>query len=187
MAGHNSGLLFLCDMVSKRQFLVDTGAEVSVLPVTGLDRRTRQTGPPLLAANGSSIKTYGMRTLSLHFASNTYQWNFVIADVSHPLLGANFLRSHSLLVDLHSKRLVDATTFHSIPINSTRGFAPRLDAICSSTDQYNLLLADFPDITTPNFVNSHPKHGIEHFITTKGSPVHTHARRLATSRQVSSS
>ena len=177
-AGHNSGLLFLCDTISKRQFLVDTGAEISVLPATGLDRCTRQTGPSLLAANGSSIRTYGTRTLSLHFASNTYQWNFVVADVSRPLLGADFLRSNSLLVDLQGKRLVDAATFHSVPLSSTRVFAPCLDAISSSTDQYNLLLAEFPDITTPNFVQSDPKHGMEHFITTKGPPVHARARRL---------
>ena len=83
-AGHNSGLLFLCDTVSKQQFPVDTGAEVSVLPATGLDRCTRKTGPPLLAANSSSIGTYGTCTLSLHFASNAYQWKFVIPEVSRP-------------------------------------------------------------------------------------------------------
>ena len=55
---------------------------------------------------------------------------------------------------------------------------PHLDAISSSTDQYDLLLAEFPDITTPNFVQSPTKHGIEHFITTKGPPVHARARRL---------
>ena len=54
--GHNRGLLFLRDSVSKRQFLIDTGAEVSVLPATGLDTRTRQPGTPLLAANGNSIR-----------------------------------------------------------------------------------------------------------------------------------
>ena len=93
---------FSCDSISKRQFLVDIGAEVSVLPATatGLDTRTRQPGPPLLAANGSSIRTYGTRRLSFHFASNTYQWNFIIANVTRPLLRADFLRSNSLLVDL---------------------------------------------------------------------------------------
>ena len=99
-ADRSKGLLFLSDTVSKRQFLVDTGAEVSVLPATGLETRTKQPGMPLLAANGSSIKTYGTRTLSLHFAFDTYKWDFVIADVSRPLLGADFLRSNSLLVDL---------------------------------------------------------------------------------------
>ena len=58
VARPNSGLFFLCNSISKQQFLVDTGAEVSVLPATGLDQRTRQPGPPLVAANGSSIKTW---------------------------------------------------------------------------------------------------------------------------------
>ena len=169
---------FLCDTVSKRQFLVDTGAKVSVLPATGLDTRTKQPGPQLLAANDSSIRTFGTRTLSLHFASNAYQWDFIVADVSHPLLGADFLRSNSLLVDPKGKRLMDAATYHSIPLHSTRVSAPRLDAISSSTDCYDLLLTDFPDITTPNFVQSPTKHGIEHFIATNGPPVHVRACRL---------
>ena len=177
-AGHKNGLRFLCDSISKRQFLVDTGAEVSILPATGLDTRTRQQGPPLLAANGSSIRTYGTRRLSLHFASNTYYWNFIIADVTRPLLGADFLRSNSLLVDLEGKRLVDAATFHSAPLRPTTAPAPHLDAISTSTNQYDMLLAEFPDITTPNFVQSPTKHGVEHFITTRGPPVHARARRL---------
>ena len=41
-----------------------------------------------------------------------------------------------------------------------------------------MLLAEFPDITTPNFVHCHTKHGVEHFITTRGPPVHARARRL---------
>ncbi len=98
--GRNSSLLFLCDTVSKWQFLVDTGAEVSVFPATGLERRTGSVGVPLLAANGSAIRTYGTRTLPLHFASKLYHWEFVVADVSRPLLGADFLRSNSLLIDL---------------------------------------------------------------------------------------
>ena len=114
-AGHTNSLLFLCDNITKRRFLVDTGTEVSVIPTTGLVTRTRQPGPPLLAANGSSITT--TRTLCLHFASKTYQWNFLLANVTHPLLGADFLRSHSLLVNLKGRRLVDAATFHSAPLN----------------------------------------------------------------------
>ena len=74
---------------------VDTGAEVSVVPATSLDMRTAQPGPSLLAANDSSIKTYGSCTLPLHFTSNKYQWTFTIADVSRSLLGADLLCSNS--------------------------------------------------------------------------------------------
>lgn len=174
---HN-GLLFLTDSVSKRQFLVDTGAEVSVLPATGLEKRSKQPGSSLLAANGSSISTYGTRKLSLNFASNTYHWDFVIADVARPLLGADFLRSNSLLVDVKRKRLVDAATYYSTPLQSSTSLALRLGAISTSTEQYNVLLNEFPDITTPNFVQSPTKHGMEHLIITKGQPVHARSRRL---------
>ena len=64
-AGHNKVLLYLCDSITKRQFVVDMEAEVSVLPATGPETRTRHPGTPLMAANGSSIRTYGTRTLSL--------------------------------------------------------------------------------------------------------------------------
>ena len=177
-AGHHKGLLYLCDSITKRQFLVDTGAEVSVLPATGLETRTQHPGPSLTAANGSSIRTYGTRTLPLQFTSNKYRWKFIIADVTRPLLGADFLRSNSLLVDLKGKRLVDAATFHSVPLRPTTAPALHLGGISRSTDQYDLLLAEFPVITMPNFVHSPTKHGAEHFITTRGPPVHARARCL---------
>ena len=144
------------------------GAEVSVTPATGLDTNMRQPGPPLTAANSSSIRTYGTCRLSLHFASNKCQWNFIIADVTHPLLRAYFLRSNSLLVDLKGKRLMDVVTFHSASLWQTTAPGPHLD-------WYDMLLAEFPDITTLNFVHSPTKHGIEHFITTRGPPVHAWA------------
>ena len=36
-AGHIEGLSFLNESISKKCFLIDTGAEVSVLSATGLD------------------------------------------------------------------------------------------------------------------------------------------------------
>ena len=99
--------------------------------------------------------------------------------MARPLLGTDFLCSNSLLVDLRGKRLVDAATFHSAQLSPSGISAPHLGVISSSTDQYNLLLTEFPDITTFNFIQSRPKHGIEHFITTKGPPVQARACWLA--------
>ena len=39
-AGKSNGLLYLTESLSKTQFLVDTDAEISVQPATGLDTRT---------------------------------------------------------------------------------------------------------------------------------------------------
>ena len=133
--GPNKSLFFILDKTSGRQFLVDTGAEVSVLPATGQDTRMGQSSPSLMAANGSSIKTYGVRTIPLRCTSKTYEWNFIVADVSRPLLGADFLCTNSLLVDLQGKRLVDAVTYLSVPLGKAKIAAPHLDAISTSTDQ----------------------------------------------------
>ncbi|GFO33742.1 Pol polyprotein [Plakobranchus ocellatus] len=51
--------LFVTDEKSKRCFLVDTGAQVSVTPASWADKVSGATGPNLQAANGSSIATYG--------------------------------------------------------------------------------------------------------------------------------
>ena len=119
--------MFIADKNSGRNFLVD--AEVSVLPATGLDTRTASRGPSLLAANGTSIKTYGMRTVPLWVGGRRYTCKFILARVARPLLGADFLRTHSLMVDLKKRRLVVAETYSSVPLGVAGSAAPQLNAI----------------------------------------------------------
>ena len=99
--------------------------------------------------------------------------------MSRPLLGADFLRSKSLLVDFKRKWLMDAETYHSVPLRTTRTTAPHLNVSSISSNPYELLLAEFLTITTPVFTPSSIKHKVEHLIPTNGPPVHTHARRLS--------
>ena len=54
---------FVTGGISKRCFLVDTGAQVSITPASKLDRKA----PPFQAANGSTITTYGTRVLFSSF------------------------------------------------------------------------------------------------------------------------
>ena len=93
-----------------------------------------------------------------------YRWDFIIAEVSHPLLGADFLWANSLLVDLRGKRLVDAKTYFSPPLCEMGTPALHLSTISQTENEYNKLLANFPEITRPNFSTVHTKHGVEHFI-----------------------
>ena len=64
-----SRLFFIVDQSSQRRFLVDTGAAVSVLPPSEIDRRSPQHRRELQAANGSVIATYGLRSLTLNLGS----------------------------------------------------------------------------------------------------------------------
>ena len=184
-AGHTqSRLFYVTDRSTKQRFLVDTGAEVSVLPPTRLDRSHPCNGFQLQAANKSAIATFGERSLTLDVGlRRTCQWIFIIADVQQPILGADFLRHFNLLVDVRNHRLLDAIT--NISVNGT---ASKLQAISpmfatfDSRSSFQQLFADFPDITRPCYNADAVKHDVTHHIITKGQPVSTRPRRLAPDR-----
>ena len=177
--GDRKNLFFVWDESSRRKLLIDTGAEVSVFPPTRWERLAQKKGPPLIAANGSNIKCYGHRSMELKLPEGNFKWKFVLADVSRPLLGADFLRAHNLLVDLRHGRLLNAKEFNSITLRQASITSPVIIVIENNASPYIKLLAQFPMITTPEFEHSMTKHGVQHFIVTSGPPVHAKARRLS--------
>ena len=107
----HSRLFYITDRVSAYRFLIDTGAEVSVVPPSPAERQQHCTDFSLVAVNGVTIHTYGKRSLTLNVGlRRTFRWVFVIANVQFPIIGADFLHHYSLLVDMTNSRLVDATT-----------------------------------------------------------------------------
>ena len=61
----------------------------------------KKTSYELYAANGSVISTYGHITIRLDLGlRRDFTWRFVIADVTTPILGADFFKHFGLLVDL---------------------------------------------------------------------------------------
>ena len=56
--------------------------------------------------------------------------------------------------------------------------APHLNTIATTDNEFLQLLANYPELMTPTFSDKHPKHGVEHHITTHGTPVHAHTCRL---------
>lgn len=118
-------------------FLVDTGAERSVIPRQAQDTEL-DNFPLLIAANGTAIKTYGDTTIALEFGPrHNYKWTFIIADVNEPVLGADFLQAHNLLVDIGKKQLVERNH-------------PSINAIqtIKHPEQYVSLFNKYPKLTT---------------------------------------
>ena len=85
-------LLLLRDILSDREFLVDSGASVSMFPGPKSDSSD---GVGLLTADGSPMICSGTKIIPLRFScgagSKVYTWTFQLAPVSVPLLRANFL------------------------------------------------------------------------------------------------
>ena len=179
-----SRLFYITDRSCGLRFLVDTGAEVSVLPPSRAERTRLHESLTLQAANGSPIATYGTRSLTLDLGfRRTLRWIFILADVERPILGADFLRHFNLLVDMKHTRLVDTLTQLRIQGITCTAIAPSPSILpCTPANEFEALLAEFPLLTQPQPQNAPPKHTVTHHINTTGPPVSARPRCLSPER-----
>ena len=102
-----------------------------------------------------------------------------MADCLRPLLGADFIRRHQLLVDLIANdRLIDTTTFKTYKCRSLPSQRDAMVLLPISSDLFLHLLRQFLEITEPTFRESCPSHDVYHRISTQGLPVSSRTRRL---------
>lgn len=172
--------LFITDKISKRDFLLDSGSDVSVIPAHRSHHNNR-TCSTIYAANGSPIATYGYQTLQVDLGlRRKFSWSFIIADTSHPILGADFLVHFDLVQRLSKRKLIDMTTGLIVKCRSRELSSLGLHTVGKHCPVRELLNA-YPSITRTTPVNE-ILHSVKHFIETRGRPVHAHARRLAPDR-----
>lgn len=161
--------------------MIDTGADLSVLPPTSNDRQKITSLLDLVAANGTKIDVYGKRLVNIDIGlRRIFPWTFTIANVTHPILGADFLSHFGIIVNLRSKQLSDSLTKVSTNGKISQNNFPKI-TVLQHTRRFNSLLKEysylFEDVLKlPS--NSHA-HGITHVIETTGPPVAAKARRLA--------
>ena len=86
--------------VIQARFLVDTGCFRSVIPASRDEALLEKQLEPLFAGNASQISTYAGRDLVLQVGHLRLLWHFSMADVSQPLLGADFLAAYGFTVDV---------------------------------------------------------------------------------------
>ncbi|GFV96916.1 hypothetical protein TNCV_4351291 [Trichonephila clavipes] len=172
--------LFVKDRETGCQFLVDSGADVSILPWTKTKGECQDSKYKLYAANGTEIPTFGLKILTLDLGlRRPFQWPFIIAKVERGIIGADFLQKFQLLIDLHNRKLIDGVTNLSIKGEvATIQENNDLSTVNRASKYFNLLKL-YPDLTKPNLVNRVVKHEVKHHILTTGQPVYSKARQLA--------
>lgn len=170
--------LCVYDRNTHERFLVDTGADISVLAATHKKHNNIENPYKLYAANNSPIKTYGNKTIRLNFGlRRDFTWTFIVADVKTSILGADFLRHYKLLVDLDKKKLVDKVTELSIDALETKINAESIHVV-SSDQVYHDILKQYPDVLRPMSLKEPSKHDVIHHIETTGPPLYARARPL---------
>ena len=93
VSGEASNLLHVYDSYNKVKWLVDSGSLLTIIPPSEEHRKNGPDANTLRAANGSTIACYGKA--SVHIVLNTRKFNYdvVVADVKHHILGADFYLS----------------------------------------------------------------------------------------------
>lgn len=180
----SSRLFYVTDRALGLRFLVDTGAEVSVIPPSAAERKYRREDFGLQAVNDTAIATFGRRSLTLNLGlRRTFHWIFIVADVKNPILGADFLRHYNLLVDVRRNCLLDALTQLHVQgiVSQDQSPSPTLLSARPKTD-YEAILSEFPAVMQPHLGEQPVKHDVTHHIETTGPPVSARTRRLAPER-----
>ncbi|GBO41912.1 hypothetical protein AVEN_76804-1 [Araneus ventricosus] len=169
--------LFVRDRRSNLRFLVDSGADVSIIPATSQNKKKAEY--LLYAANGTEISTYGIKMLNLDLGlRRDFQFPFIIADVTKGILGADFLHKYNLLVDINKKKLIDGITNLFVLGDITAISSDNVIITLNKSIKISNLLLKYPEISRPNLVPKEIKHDVKHFIETNGQPIHAKARQL---------
>ena len=114
------------------------------------------------------------RTIDLGLGRN-FTWTFIVGDVRHPILGADFLFYFQIVVDLRKQTLRFEGNHNPSPAK------PQPTKV-TTRDPFFKILAEFPTLTDPKAGGS-IKHDVVHHITTTGPPKHARPRRLAPERR----
>lgn len=133
-------------------FLIDTGAAVSIIPVSKYSSFKQNSDITLSAANGTVIKTYGTKLLTLDLGLNrNYEFNFILTDVDQPILGIDFFEKFSIIIDIKNRSVKDSTTNFAMTASNGNSEIHSLKVI-KLKDKYTDLLNTFPSITAePNY------------------------------------
>ena len=162
------------DKLTRHQWLLDTGSQVSIWPPSPSTARFSLSKVRLAAANGTPIKAFGQQKRKIKIGGESYTFVFLIVQVSKPILGLDFLQKFKMSMDLSNRRLLHfgkVTRF-----SSTSSAVSGVNVV--QTSPFACLLDDFPEITDVSLASSSSKHRIECFINTTGPPIKTSPRRL---------
>ena len=164
-------------------FLIDTGSDVSLVPVSAHNGRVNRSDKLFLyAANDTQVKIFGTGRVTVDLSlRKIFSWNLYIAEIPHPIIGEDFLSHHRLVPFLH-----DSCLFDTLTGRRSRGFVKLTPLFgLSILDRFNLfsgILAEFPELTSSEPSTGPLVDNNQHHIITSGPPLAQRARRLAPER-----
>lgn len=180
----SSRLFHITDHVSKARYLVDTGAEICVIPPTLAEQRNPPDSPPLTTVNTSTIWVYGQKSETLDVALQcTFHLIFVIAAVRQAIIGVDILWYYKLAVNVQHSCILDSQTGLVADAVSCQTAPHRLlQAHMAVPDIWSGALAEFPAVFRPPPFPYAVTHSVTDHIIMTGPPVIAWAYCLTSDR-----
>ena len=116
-------------------------------------------------ADGRPTKAWGSRLIPLHFGTRLFQFQFLLADVDQPILGADFLAEFVLLAYTANRQVLQGPSFDGFEPLAQPRFSPAHSSVAS-------LLDEFPVAWNPPTPSKLPEHNVEDVIEREGQPLY---------------
>ena len=145
-------LIFLKDSKNNFNFIVDSGASISILPHSS---SAPPTGPHLVGANGKLIPAWGHHRQTACFASHNFEFDFFLAAVAIPIIGMDFLTKFELSIIPAKRQVLHAASGRTLTQASTSSFVSPWSpetaaAVAALPPQVQKLLEEFPSLLHPS-------------------------------------
>ena len=156
------------------KFVVDTGADVSIIPYKGTEEEEIKHGPVYHSVTGGNIKTFGNVKLMIDIGlGRNFIHDFVRADISDPILGLDFLGKFDLSVSIRHRALYNCKNSRKIFGKIEENSQASIKTVqINGNEALNQLLREFEDVTVVKETLPPIKHNVEHTIEVTG-PIHT--------------
>ena len=169
-----------------QHFLIDSGANLSLIPADETDKQNIDNSLLLKGIGGSIVETYGTKRLTIDLGfTKPITWDFTLANITEHVIGMDLLIKQKLAVIPCLRSLLNLSD------NKTARLLERINKdnqpqyASLHSEKVNIhpsaveLLNKYPDLTSPSDFSAPIKHNTQHYIQTKGPPISLKARRLS--------
>lgn len=173
--------LFIVDQIREVRCLVDSGSDITVIPLSLAETVNNQVAYVVVAANGEEIRVHGTKIITFDLGFNiVFNWNVIVADVAYPMIGADFLKHFHLIPDLTKRLLISGQNGNRVDCKEGYSSQPSVHLITDTKEgeKAHKILSAFPNLMKPPRYHNVPLHATYHYIETTGPPVHQRSYRL---------
>jgi len=165
-------------------FLIDTGASVSILPPSVCSTATvTPAATYLVSVDGTPLRVHGECTVSVASRElrRDFSFTFIVAEVTNPIFGIDFLSYFNIIIDCKSHSIIDAKTGLRAKCQTACRSMPISLILDNVPEEVTSLVKEFPKIVHP--IQFHDElttatNTYHHIETTVQRPIYHKPRQL---------